>query len=211
MVSLYSAHTSVNSHFIKLFSNYSNLSVPSVFFWDPDWYIGLLVWHASEKQGNGKVRCNDEGQAWGQAAGNTQREEIGKRRWRGQKLKGPWFRSGLLLGRGKLKNHYIEAGNSLSTLSLGIIIKLVLRDFLKKCQFKINKTPNITGANLRYPANHGTDCREDKNNKSVASVFFKSCRYMLYLYSVLQQPQSSHLFTTCSFVLCTLFNDVFLH
>lgn len=111
----------------------------------------------------------------------------------------------------KTQNHYIEAGNSLSTLSLGIIIKLVLRDFLRKCQFKINKTPNITGANLRYPANHGTDYREDKNNTSVASVFFKSCRSMPYLYSVLQQPQSSRLFTTCSFVLCTLFNAVFLH
>lgn len=151
MVSLHSAHTSVNSHFIKLSSNYSNLSVPSVFFWDPDWYIGLLVWHASKKQGNGKVRCDGEGQVWGETAGNTQREETGKRRWRGQKLEGPWSWSWLLLGTGKLKNHYIEAGNSVSTLSLGILIKLVLGDFLQKCRFKINKNTQHHWSQLEVP------------------------------------------------------------
>lgn len=49
VVSLYFAHTSVNSHLIKLSSNYSNLSVPSVFCWDPNilayWYDML---HRSE-------------------------------------------------------------------------------------------------------------------------------------------------------------------
>lgn len=78
----------------------------------------------------------------------------------------------------------------------------------KKVISKINIIPDITGASFGECANYRANCRGQQQQNQRLPLLSLNLAEMPYLYSVLQHPQSSHLFTTCFFVLCTLFNDI---
>lgn len=107
----------------------------------------------------------------------------------------------------KTQKLHLRWKQSLSLLSLGIMLNEYWR-FPLKVNCKVNIIPDITGVSFRDHANYSADCRKQQQKYQRLPLFSLNLADIPYLYSALQHPQSSHLFTTSSFVLCTLFNDI---